>query len=356
MMGYLTEKLTTVFKGPWMMYWKERGEGKKAVRWMILLRKLVFETIPEEVAKEHDITQAIKDQNKVEKIAKEIDKKTYMLAFNVEVEMEKAWEIFIQTENEWGRFIEEAKERDKNTAELIAKIDQDYQTKLIQLSDKQGSLERDAYLRFVEPVIKEAEFEGAKRVMMVRVAQLFKTKEDISRFAALAIRWGARAVRRNLKGLQKDSKGLRNIFLRIRKAKGREVRKLVNSLKVMDDAMVVHAEKEFSNTYLLLKRDLLLDMILLGILNEENEEMKRFVKENLMPRAPELENMGDIKKIKEEIAYHCHILAQGLRRLIHTQAELKSMAGREFARARKVMKEARKGPRVREPELVGAGV
>lgn len=353
MVGYLTEKLTTVFKGPWMMYWKERGEGNKAVKWMILLRKLVFETIPEEVVKEHNITKAIKDQNKVEKVTEEIDKETYMLAFNVEVEMEKAWGIIMQTEVEWERFMREENERNKNAALLIARVDEDYQKRLIRLSDEQGSLERDAYLRLLEPVIREAEFEGAKSVMMKNVALLFKTKKDVSRFAAIAIRWGAGAVRRNLKGLKKESRELKNTFLRIRETKGKEVGKLINSLKAINNAMVVHAEKEFSNTYLLLKRDLLLDMVLLGILNEENMEMRNFIEKNLMPRAPELENMGDIKEIKEEIARHCHVLAQGLRRLIHTQAELKSMARRELVMARRVMKE---GLKVKEPELVGAGV
>ena len=342
--GYLSQKWWIVLKGPWMLYFKEAHEGKKSVQAIILLRSLVAEKIPKAVIQEHNISKALREQKAAGKLADKADQKSYMLAFNVELELEQVFKILEKLEDAWSRISVKLKKGDIRDGGMIAELDEHFQAELIQLLKQEDKEDKEIYWQYLEPVIKTAESKSDSKAMMAKIAQMFKTKEDISRFAAIAFKWGARAGRKGFIGLSKDLRGVQGIVNRLGK-KNANVQGLARSLKEMDKKIIGHVKKEFKSTYLLLKRDLLMDLVLLGLLNKDNQEMWQFVQQHLMPKAPELENMNELRKVRESIKAHGHIIAQGLRRLIAQESNIRNRAERNMVQAKrqKVMT-MRRGP------------
>ncbi len=325
--GFIREKVTTVFKGPYLMYWKEVREGKRSVRHIILLRSLLFEDIPQKVLKKHNIEKAIKLQVKADKVAEEISEDLYKMAFNVELEEEAFDKMVMKIENAWAKAREKIESGEISEEKLILEIDEHFQAEVIKLVIEEDKEERDIYWHYLEPVIKETE-KGGREAAMARVAQMFKTKEDVSRLAGIAIKWEARALRRGFIGLKRDKKRLIGAFSKLW-AKKANVTELTKELDQIDKSIIRDMKKEFRSTYLLLKRDLLLDLVLLGLLREDNKELREYVIKRFMPRAPELGEAEKLEKIRGEIKEHCHVIAQGMRRLIGDQAKIRRMAETE---------------------------
>jgi len=344
--GYLRQKWWIVFKGPWMLYFKESHGGKKSVRAIILLRSLVTKIIPNAVVQEHNISKALHAQKRAGKLAEQADQKSYMLAFNVELELEQVFKLLEKLEDAWSKISRKLKKGNIRDGAMIAELDEHFQAELIKLLKQEDSEEKEIYWKYLEPVIKTAENKSDSKAMMAKVAQMFKTKEDISRFAAIAFKWGARAERKGFVGLSKDLRGVQGIVNRLGK-KNANVKGLANSLREMDKKIIGNVKKEFKSTYLLLKRDMLMDLVLLGILNKSNKWARQFIQQHLMPKAPELENMSELNKVRESIKTHGHILAQGLRRLIAQESNIRGRAERELYTAKRTKVMAmRRGPAI----------
>ncbi len=329
-MGYVEKKYATIFKGPWMLYFRQASGGRKSVRLIIALRRLVLDVIPKEVAKKHNIEKALKKQDKVEDIAEEIDDKMYNVAFEIELDQEKAFEIIGKMEAAWEKAMKKGKKRDGRA--ILRKMNAEFQAELIKILKEEEDEEKEIYWRYLEPVIKSSEKEG--QAMMAKIAQMFKTKEDVSRLAAVAFKWGARALRKSTINLKQDEHQLEIALKQLEEADSKKIGKATSKLRDIDRRIIAHASKEFKSTYLLLKRDLLLDIVLLNLLNTDDQEMRKFVAQHFMPQAPELKNMEDLKRIKKDIAEHGHVIAQGLRRLIAEESNIRGIAERNMALGR----------------------
>jgi hypothetical protein len=326
-MGYLEQKFSTLFKGPYALYWKEKTAGKTAIRLVIHLRRFVFESIPAKVRKDHDIEGALKDQDKLEEDAREAGDGIFRLGFSVELDEEKALEIIQAVEK---AFIEARKKHGMDAE--VSRIEAEFQARLLKALEESERETKEVYWRQLEPVIKVAEQKGDHAALMAKVSQLFKTKEDVSRFASLAFRLEAKAVKRSVADLGKD-KGQIESLLKILRRKSAKTRDIKAKLKEATLKLVPHARKEFKAAYLMWKRDFLLNLVLLNLLDMEEAEEQRFAKEHLMPLSTQLKNIQDIEAIKAVIVKNAHVLAQGFRRLIGEERSLESVVAKEAGQA-----------------------
>lgn len=334
MAGWLTQWVSTIFKGPYFLYLKERWEGRKIVGLIIHLRRYVLKKIPEEVRKEHDIDKVLEDQDKVEKQAKKIDKKGFRLGFHVEIDEEKALKIIDKIERVWIRARFKAM-KSKNVAfnNALNRIEEEFQNELMKVLYEGEREEREIYWKYLEPIIRVAEKSGDHATIMQKVALLFK-KEDVSRLASIAFRWEARGERKAVVNLKKDEREIEKLLAELDK-KDVNPGRIAKNLRVCVKMVTEHAKNEFRNTYLLWKRDFLLNLVMLRLLDIDEREMMQFIRENIMPKAPEIKNIQDVEEIKNSLAKNAHVLAQGFRRLMGEEKSIIVLAERERAEARK---------------------
>src|SRR3989338_917476 len=154
--GWLTKKFSTILKGPYMLYWKERSEGRKIVKMAIILRRRVLESIPEKVRKKHNIDQALKDQDKVEKEAETINDKGFRLGFNVQLNEERAFGILQKIEQAFMN----ARKKHKSLGKELNQIEAEFQREFERALQEAENETKEVYWKQLEPVIKVAEKQG----------------------------------------------------------------------------------------------------------------------------------------------------------------------------------------------------
>src|SRR3989339_63033 len=150
MAGWLTTKFSTIFKSPYMLYWKERSEGKRIVSLVIHLRRHILQTIPEDVMKKHEIDKALRFQDKAEEEAKTIDKKGFRLAFNVEIDEVMALDLIGKIEN---AFIK-ARKKHRSLGTALDQIELEFQKELARTLNKCEEETKEIYWHQLEPIIK----------------------------------------------------------------------------------------------------------------------------------------------------------------------------------------------------------
>ncbi|MBU1005342.1 MAG: hypothetical protein KKC54_04655 [Nanoarchaeota archaeon] len=331
MAGWLTRKFSTILKGPYWLYWKERSEGRNAVILLIHLRRFVLENIPKDVEQRHNIDKALKEQDRVEEDAKKIVDKGFRLGFNVELNQEIALGIIRKIE----KAFETARARNHGKLDAkLARIEAEFQQGLLKVLGEGEKEDREIYFKYLEPAIKIAEKSGDHKTLMADVAQLFKTKEDISRLAVMAFRWEARGVRKSVVSLEKDERKIEGLLSKAG-SKKININKLAANLREAVKIITVHLRNEFRTSFVMWKRDFILTLVMLRLMDLEEAKMEDFVKRHLMPRAPELKNISDIESIKKRLAEDLHVLAQGFRRLIGEERELEGIANQDLNRAKR---------------------
>lgn len=320
--NYLLERATILFKGPWFNYFAEK-RASKAIPLIIYLRKLVIETIPVEVIQKHEIDEAIEHQKKAVKIANKADVRIYKSAFRLEVGQEKDYKLILHM---LGKIRKELiklsgqKGGDIDTEKAIMKDFVRHFTKESkQILDKEKETERKAYFDWIAPVITSAEADTLS--FMQKKAMMMKT-DDISRLAAIAISYEARVIRKGSIRLRNYERKLTDALNLLNKGKKKEGEARRALEKVRND-ILEDVKKEFGATFLLLKRDILLDMVILKFLSLEDDEIRQFLgTPGTVPTTPEINNQKLIKQAKGHIAEHGHMLAVGLRRLMAEEEEI----------------------------------
>ena len=347
-MGYLEKKFSTIFKGPWALYWKERGEGKHLVRFVHNLKQS-SQKIKLDIVDHHYIGKAIRKQKKLVRYGRKAEKTSYNLGFNVQLGMEKSLEIIRRIEGLWEELknavykqVEKYKkakeemarngpktelERKKRENELkrlsnyvllnnnLKILEKEFERELLKGVYVGVQEDKTLYWKDLEPIIKVAESGRSEDSLMQKVALFLKTKGDVSKLASIAFRWEARGLRRDTAALKRDEKKMKGIIVGIANTKiNRE--QIVRELSEWIKSVMVHVKREFKNTYLLWKRDFLLILVLLHLLNSEEENDRMYAMKHLMPLEAEKENIKEIEGIKKDIADNAHVLAQGFRRIL----------------------------------------
>ena len=325
-MGYVEKKLTTVLKGPLSISLKQRFEARRCVNGIIRMRRLL-DAIQKEVRQKHNIAKALKLQDRVEELARRIIENGFLLGFNAEMGMEKALAKIKAIIEDW----EKADRAGKLSRELKAQ-DADFERKMWGEVVQGEKRQRELYFRSLEVMIRLGESKGDNSTMMANIALLFKQKEGVSRFAKFAFRGEARGERRGIVGLGKDESKIKG-YLESLGHKKVDAKKVLRNLAMWDGKAIADAEEGFRESYLLWKRDFLLNIILLHLLQEHVVMMRQFISERLMPMAAEEKNISDIQEIRRKLAQNGHILAQGFRIIIAKEKGIEGSAQRELGRA-----------------------
>ena len=314
MLGWLTAFWSKIIKFPFVLRYQMRGKGKKVFHLLRHMRFLIYEKIPQEVLKEHKVTQALKDQQKLGKDAKKVVKAEYDLAFDAQIEEAISLKELQQIEN---RILEHER--------LHGPIgyEEEFGRKIATILEKAHGEDKKVYLGYLEPIIKVAERSSDYRTLMGQIRTLGPSQ--LHALSALALRLEIRTASKELRHIKRDKNKIQDaLYTWDRVKNNKQLAEL--HLKTAMAEIEKDIEAELHNDTLIAKRDFLLTLLTLQYFDENEIEMQNYYHKHLMPQIPETERIKSLEEAKKELADHAHVLAQGLRRILHAEENAKKMA------------------------------
>lgn len=311
--GWLTHFWSKLIKLPFFLRGQMRRRERKIVRILHHMKFYIYDKIPREVLKEHRVTKAIKDQLKVNKEAKKLQKAEFQLGFDEEVEET----LTLREIKEIEKTLLEHEWRHGPTG-----YEQDFGKKIAVILNGENTEERKIYFTYLEPIIKVAEKKGDYKALMEEIRLLGTTQTNI--FASLAMRLDIRSASKGITRLRKDKKALRKALEKWDKAKDKQAAlvHLENVLKQVE----IDTEATLHSDALVAKRDFLLVILTLKYIDDDEESMREYYSEHVMPKIPEEEEITNFEELKKKFAEDMHVLAQGMRRIFATEQEAEKLA------------------------------
>lgn len=329
-MGWILKKLFTVLKGPWAMAFKERWEAGGAIRGVKNEEKSANVKIPDDVLKNHDITKGLKDQKHFVGYGAKVTEKTELLAQNVLFEVEDA----LKEAGECEKRIEDISTRHQKNGKAMEAITS-FEGKLDKSIMGIEKDERGLLLRRLLPVMAYAEKgKGTDPTAMAKLEQVMKVKEDISQLARIAVRKDVAALRRGVKAIQAGNNSLRS-KARQKPGSQKAEDQFAFALKQTLDKIIEGITTAFGGAYLLLKRDFLLMLAHLNLLNHEERQVRQFIIDHYMPRAPEEKHEENVESLKAALTLNLRLLRQGFLRIISAEEKLEKLASGQWKLAKR---------------------
>lgn len=314
-MKWLGRFWSKLIKIPFFLRRQMRRREKKIMRILPHMKSEIYKKIPQEVLIEHRVTQAGKDQVTVGKEAKKVEKAEVDLGFDEEVEetlslneIRKIEKILIAHEEAHGATGYEEK-FGKNTINILGGAEAE---------------DRKIYFTYIEPIIKVAEKEGNYKALMEQIRLLGPSQT--TPFAAIALRLDIRAASKGISKLRHDKAAIDKSLREWDKAKGnKEVQ--ANHIR----AALAETEKDVQGVLhsdaLIAKRDFLLTLLTLKMIDDDEELMREYYMKHVMPKLPEEERIQDFEELKKKFAEDMHVLAQGMRRILAAEKDAEKLAG-----------------------------
>lgn len=316
-MGYYTQYLSTVLKGPWATSIKERLEARKAINNLSASDKKIYDILPQLVEKEHKVTKAGKEEDKVIKELKVAAAKGYALAFNVstmDIQILEAVDNLVQV-------ISKIHELGKNAPagsvlhDRIEKLSQLFVQRMQKAIKKAEQEERWEY-KYVAIIVNQSarknhvQFMNAVRVM-------FQDLRRQSRLAKFAIRADIRRERYYYFGIKKLAEKCRNLLettqKQLKKNRTEGINRLLLEFENIIQESAVDIEKAFYEAYLIKKRDFLLVLKLMVNIETLKGMNKKWVVMHFMPSELVRKKEIALDEIEEKISKEFHTIAQALR-------------------------------------------
>jgi|GEM_PF-5552484 len=320
--NWVTAWFSKIWKGPWIVRQEMRHEERKIFHILRHMRFLIYEKIPKEVRVNHQVSKGLMDQKAAGKDAQRSVKEEEKLAFNAEVietlslkEIEQAQKAELQHIELHGPIGVEA-EQARKSQEILASI-----------HDK----ERKTYLKWLEPIIKEAEGGVDLNALMAQVRRLGPNQLQI--LSAVALRFEIRAAGRGVSKLRVDKKLMQKALAEWDSAK-HDKEKAEEHLKVVLVQMNIDMENALTNDGQVIQRDFLLALLTLRFINDDELFMTQYYKDNVMPKIPEELRIKELQEVKNHLADYMHTLAQGMRRILAQEERAEKMAKQIEAVAR----------------------
>src|SRR3989338_1379371 len=181
--GWLTHYWSKLIKLPYFLRVQMRRRERKIVRSLHHMKFLIYDRIPKEVLKEHRVTRALKDDLRVNKEAKKLEKEEFQLGFDEEIEET----LTLREVKEIERTLLEHEVRHGPTG-----YEKDFGKKINVTLISENAEERKIYFTYLEPIIKVAEKRGDHKALMEEIRHLGSTQTNI--FAAMAMRLDIRSA------------------------------------------------------------------------------------------------------------------------------------------------------------------
>lgn len=311
--GWLTHYWSKLIKLPYFLRVQMRRRERKIVRSLHHMKFLIYDRIPKEVLKEHRVTRALKDDLKVNKEAKKLEREEFQLGFDEEIEET----LTLREVKEIERTLLEHEVRHGPTG-----YERDFGKKINITLIGENAEERKIYFRFLEPIIKVAEKRGDHKALMEEIRHLGSTQTNI--FAAMAMRLDIRSASQGISRLRHDKKALQRALAAWDSSKNKQA-----ALQQLEK-ILKHIEIDIENTLrsdaLVAKRDFLLVILTLWYINDDEKMITKYYLKSVMPKLPEQERIIDFEVLKKKLAEDMHVLAQGMRRIFAAEQEAEKLA------------------------------
>ena len=322
-MGYYTEYFSTLMRGPWATTIKERFEARRAINDLRQSDKKLYKELPELVEKEHKVSKAINEEDKVIRQLKEAAAKGYSLAFHVSTMDMKILEAVVKLIDTWDRIrkIIATLPSDENKSEVDKRFEQLNQlfiSLLYKALKKAEEEERQEYKDILIIVNESGNKDHEQFMEPIRLR--FQSLESQSMLAKLAIRTEIAKERRLIAALVALVSKLDQLVA----STGRAFKKphygwrpkkieLIGQLESIVKDSAKDIEQAFYQAYLIKKRDFLLILKVIVNLEVLNQLNRKWVVTHFMPELPMKEKEVKIANIVKHIAKDFHTIAQALR-------------------------------------------
>lgn len=312
--NWVTAWFSKLVKWPFVVRQEMRHEERRIFHILRHMRFLIYKKIPRKVRVTHEVSSALMDQKKLEQDAETVVKKEADLAFNAEVietltleQIEQAQKAELQHIEIHGPIGVEA-EQARKSQEILASV-----------HDKQ----RTVYLKWLEPIIKEAEDKGDNKALMAQIRRLGPDQLDV--LAAVALRFEIRAGSRGVSKLKVDKKRMQSALAEW-DSKKHDKAKAEEHMKVVLTQMNIDMENALTNDGHIIQRDFLLALLTLRFINENELFMTKYYTDNVMPKIPEQLRIKNMEEVKVHLADSMHMLAQGMRRILAHEERAERLA------------------------------
>lgn len=321
-MGYLIKKYSTIFRGPFMMYWKVRNLTGAITKHMGHIYDEVYKKIPED-EQNNEVSNAL---DEIKKLIKEMEKtgeREFKFLFDLGFQQEDLLNPLVKLEKSLKRLkniIPDEKEV-KNIMEEIGQVIKERMVKTLRELEKYDKLE----YKEVMNVINAAE-PTDKMTFMNKMKTIFKDI-DVSQFRNLPIRKNVRAFKRDLQHIGRDIKIVEKDIKEFEK--DLKDPKKVASLTRVKVKIEAHAKKladayvkGYYDAYKAMKRVFQLAYLLEQHEDLINIEMEEWVADKKLPTSPVKKDIQEIKKIRTEFSGDMHDIAQALRRIYQKEKKI----------------------------------
>ena len=287
-MGYYTEYFSTLLKGLRITALKERIEVRRVINNLRKADHLLYKSLWENVEKEHRVTEAIKEENKlIEKLKKSADN-VYSLIFNLSTEDMQLLKVIEDILKELEAF-----SKSIGTNAQLKKVERDIVLTIFQALKKAEDEEREEFKQ-VTTIINEAE-EKNRNKFMANIRLAFQREEQQTILAKFAARAEIRKIKVDIIKLQKAQK---------------DWQKIIGEMYGTIQEIKKYCNEAFKEMFYLKKRIMLLTLKILLDLNNLRTYNGEWTGKHFMPEGPIKEKNKEIDKIEDEISKHFHTIAQ----------------------------------------------
>ena len=321
-MGYYTQYLSTIFKGPWATALKERIESKRTLRNLKSSDRALYKDLPRLVEKEHKVTKASSEEDKIIRELKEAAANGYTLAFNASTMDMSILAAVNHLVDAWSKLSDEVKRANlgsyKQKFEQISRLFVALINNAIRKAEKE---EREEYKDIMVIVNETANKDHSQFMQAVRLR--FQSLESQTMLAQFAIRAEIRHERQFIAAIENISKKCIALVKDIESTANKKskefniskanIGKALNQFEDITKNSSKFIERAFYNAYLIKKRDFLLIMKIIVNANVLKQLNRRWLALHFMPEAQVKQKEIDIGNLEEKISKEFHTIGQALR-------------------------------------------
>lgn len=315
--GYYTQYLSTILKGPWATSIKERIEARKTINNLRVADKKIYDELPQLVEKEHRVTKASKEEDKVIKELKMAAAKGYSLAFNVstmDIQILEAVDSLIEVMKKIHAFGANAP-RGSVLHDRIEKLSQLF-VQLMQRAIKKAKDEERWEYKYVMIIVDQSANKNHEQFMnAVRV--MFQKLDRQSRLAKFAIRADIGRERHYYFGIVKLTERckalLKEVEKDLKKNRREAIERVIRDFEIIIQESAFDVEKAFYHAYLIKKRDFLLILKLIANIEVLKGMNRKWLMRHFMPSEMTQKKNIKLSEIEGKVAKEFHTIAQALR-------------------------------------------
>lgn len=309
-MGYYTEYFSTFLKGVRITALKQRIEIRKLINNLSKADHTLYKSLFEHVEKKHQVTKAIKEEEKLLRELKTSSDKGYLLIFNLSTEEN----TLLKTVEDILKELE-AFSKSIGTNAQLKKVEREFALAILGALKKAELGEREEFKQ-VMLIIAESEEKDIKKFMSaIRLAFQKETQQTL--LAKFAARQEIRRIKVDILKLQQIPVKIKALRRRLtEKGKKDSVERIMGELYGTIQEIKKYCHDAFLELFLIKKRDMLLVLkILLDLYNLRVANIK-WARQHFIPNSTALEKNEEIVRIQTNISKHFHVIAQAFRIMI----------------------------------------